>query len=69
MGNTELTFGDIMVAFHIQFPGLKVDDIRPNGMNQIYVWIKNSPTNIIATYIPEEDTFKVESTRKEWGLL
>lgn len=65
----ELTFGDIIRSFSEQFPGLDVNDMRPNGQNQLYIWLKKASVNLIVTYHPDTDTFSVETTRKEWSLL
>lgn len=64
----QLTFGDIRKFFGEQFPGLIVGDYRPNGPNELYVWIDKSPTNIIATYYPEAKTFTVKTTYEKWYL-
>jgi hypothetical protein len=65
----EITYGQIMRSFAEQFPGLKINDMRPNGPYQIYVWICDSPTNIIATFNPDSKTFIIVTTYKAWGLL
>jgi hypothetical protein len=67
--NKEIIYEIIMKEFFQQFPGLHIDDLRPNGQYQIYVWIKGSPTNIMATYRPESNTFDVETTYREWSFL
>lgn len=64
-----LTFGEIIHAFYQQFPGLKINDLRPNGPDQLYIWVQDSPTNIIATYIPESQTFIVKTTKEEWEII
>lgn len=64
---SELTYGDIITFFEHQFSGLKVDDIRPNGPNTIFVWIKDSPYHLIATYRPETKTFMAITTTQGWG--
>jgi len=57
-----LPFGMIIHKFFEQFPGLKINDIRPNDCNQIYVWLSNTRKNLIVTYNPSSDTFIVETT-------
>jgi hypothetical protein len=69
MKTDELTYGNLMTIFGKQFPGLEVDDIRPNGRYELYVWIKNSPTNLIATYYPKEKIFRVKATYEDWPLF
>ena len=64
-----LTWGDIMRAFGEQFPGLITDNMRPNAPNQLYVWVRNSPTNIIATYHPGKRTFSIDTTYEGWKIL
>lgn len=64
-----MTWGEIMCKFNEQFPGLNVTDMRPNATNQIYVWVKGSPIDIIATYDEETKTFKVTTTYEKWNLL
>jgi len=67
MSSRELTYGDIIRIFKEQFPGMDMDDVRPNGPNEIFVWIKNSKHNLIATYLPNTDTFMVKTTTDMWG--
>lgn len=69
MQKPELTFGDIIRAFGMQFPGLDVNDVRPNSCNELYIWLSKAPTNLIATYDPETDTFSVKTTREKWAIL
>lgn len=64
----ELTFGNIIHIFYEQFPGLDVNDMQPNGPNQLYIWLKKSPINLIATYRPDTDTFIMETTHDGWMI-
>lgn len=63
-----MTYGEIKKKFDEQFPGLIVSDYRPDERG-IYLWIKNSPVNVIAEYDQETDTFFLRTTRDEWNLL
>ena len=64
-----VTWSDIIRIFHEQFPGLQTEDMRPNAKNQLYIWIKNSPTNLIATYHPNKKTFSLDTTYEPWKVL
>jgi len=62
-----MTYGDLMRLFEQQFPGLQIEDMRPNkGPYSLYVWLKNT-NNLIVTYNPETKKFIVESTNEKWA--
>lgn len=66
----KITYRDIITYFESQFPGLKIYDYRPTeGQYSIYVWLKETDVNLIATYHPETDTFTVKTTREKWSLI
>lgn len=67
--NISTTYAMIERKLIQQLNGLKIDDLRPNGQNKIYVWVKDSEINLIATYKQESDTFEISTTRQSWELL
>ena len=68
--DTEITFGQLMTLFEQQFPGLNINDMRPNGPPyELYVWLKNSPVNLRVTYNPEDKSFTVVTTTAKWTFL
>jgi hypothetical protein len=66
--STVMTWGDLMRTFFKRFPGLQINDMRPNDTNQMYVWLKNDHS-VLVTYRPETDTFLIEETKEPWTLL
>lgn len=58
----------VMRKFEQQFPGLKIDDMRPYDSFQLYVWLKDCENSLIATYIPETGLFEVKTTLETWTL-
>lgn len=42
-----MAVGDVISKFKEQFPGLKIEDLRPYK-DGLYFWIDSSPTNIVA---------------------
>lgn len=64
-----MTYGEITQRFKAQLPGMKITDIRPaDGIASLYVWMDNSPVNLIARYDEETDTFSIETTREGWTI-
>lgn len=62
-----MTVGDVISKFKEQFPGLKIEALRPYK-DGLYFWIDSSPTNIVAKYIQETDTFSLYTTRNDWEI-
>lgn len=67
--NKTRTWGDLMDKFRNQFPELKTYDWRPNNPHELYIWLEDSPDNIIATFNPETDTFQTRRTNEDWNML
>lgn len=62
-----MTVGDVIAKFQEQFPGLRIEDVRPYK-DGLYFWINGSQTNIVAKYIQETDTFSLYTTRNDFEI-
>lgn len=63
----EMYIGNVIKRFKEQFPGLKIEDVRPYK-DGLYFWIGGSQTNIFAKYNEETDSFSVQTTRDDWKI-